>query len=99
MSEIDENVLVTGCEQALASFAPEISEVLTPHNPNLQNWMGPSESSRTAPNLTAGIQSLQNLGGHSSHDYYVFACASNHAYMLAHVHAIFLHALAHITAL
>ena len=61
MSEIDENVLVTGCEQALASFAPEISEVLIPHNPNLQNWMGPSESSRTAPNLTAGIQSLQNL--------------------------------------
>ena len=44
MSEIDENVLVTGCEQALASFAPEISEVLIPHNPNLQNWMGPSES-------------------------------------------------------
>ena len=43
MSEIDENVLVTGCEQALASFAPEISEVLTPHNPNLQYRMGPSE--------------------------------------------------------
>ena len=40
MSEIDENILVTGCDQALDLVTPDISEVLTPHNPNLQNWIG-----------------------------------------------------------